>query len=112
MRCRRDRGQVGIECRLHAYAGKPVGVLVRTASEKIAEVLKRNPFSGEAGHRTVAIFVDEPLRPDALEHATGQKAEKMSLGAREIFVFYVDGMADSRLRIPAAMACWMPSNSL
>ena len=35
-----------LEGRLQAYAGKPVGVLVRSAGE-MAAVLARNPFRGE-----------------------------------------------------------------
>jgi len=88
---------------LHAYAGKPVGAIIRTAAE-IAGVVKRNPFSERPGNRSVALFVDEPLPADALLHATGGKDEVASLGLREIFIFYPTSMADSRLRIPAAKA--------
>ena len=56
-----------LEGRLHAYAGKPVGVLARSVSE-MAAVLARNPFPGEPGNRTVALFVDDPLPADALDH--------------------------------------------
>jgi uncharacterized protein (DUF1697 family) len=92
-----------LESRLQAYAGKPVGVLVRSAGE-IAAVLARNPFRGEPGNRTVALFVDDPLPADALDHATGVRGEQLRLGEREIYIFYGDGMADSRLRIPAGNA--------
>jgi uncharacterized protein (DUF1697 family) len=42
---------------LTASAGKPVGVLERTASE-LAQVLANNPFSDAAPNRTVVIFLD------------------------------------------------------
>jgi len=90
-----------LESRLHAYAGKPVGVLVRTGAE-MAAVLARNPFASEAPNRVVAIFLDAPPPGDALEHASGRKDEACALGEREIYVHYGDGMADSRLKIPAA----------
>lgn len=93
--------KAALEVRLHAYAGKPVGVIVRTAAE-MAAVLNANPFPEAAPNRTVAIFLDEPPSPDALEHATGVQQEEMRLGMREIFVHYGSGMADSKLRIPAA----------
>jgi len=104
-RCGFDEAAVrsALNDRLCAYAGKPVGVLVRTAAE-MADVVARNPFATEAGNRTVAIFVDETLSPDALAQATGRTSEKLSLGVREIFVFYPDGQGVSRLRIPAASA--------
>lgn len=94
---------VALESRLAAYAGKPVGVLVRTAAE-MAVVLAANPFPEAPGNRVVAVFLDSPPSADALEHATGRKSEAMALGKREIYVHYGDGMADSRLRIPAAKA--------
>jgi uncharacterized protein (DUF1697 family) len=92
-----------LEARLPAYAGKPVGVIVRTAAE-MGAVVQANPFPEAAPNRTVAIFLDEVPPPDALDHVTGQDGEEMRLGAREIFVHYGAGMADSRLRIPAAAA--------
>jgi uncharacterized protein (DUF1697 family) len=92
-----------LSSRLAAYAGKPVGVLVRTAAE-MAEVLAANPFPDAPGNRVVAIFLDDPPPADALEHARGRKGEAMALGRREIYVHYGDGMADSRLSIPAARA--------
>ena len=95
--------KAALEERLLAYAGKPVGVVVRTASE-MDTVLKANPFADAAPNRTVAIFLDEPPPADALEHATGQRDEELRMGTREIFVHYGDGMADSKLRIPAAKA--------
>jgi uncharacterized protein (DUF1697 family) len=90
-----------LDGRLQAYAGKPVGVLVRSAAE-MGAVLARNPFPGEPSNRTVVLFVDDPLPADALDHATGVRGEQLRLGEREIYIFYGNGMADSRLRIPAA----------
>jgi len=90
-----------LERRLLEYAGKPVGVAVRTASE-MATVLKANPFPKAAPNRTVAIFLDGAPPPDALAHAVGVKDEEMWLGLREIYVHYGAGMGTSKLRIPAA----------
>ncbi len=95
--------KAALEARLKVFAGKPVGVAVRTADE-IQAVLKANPFPKAAPNRTVAIFLDEPPPKDALKAATGVRGEEMKLGKREIYVHYGDGMADSKLRIPAALA--------
>jgi uncharacterized protein (DUF1697 family) len=81
--------------------GARVPVLVRTAAEMEA-VAAANPFSDKPGNRVVAIFLDDPPLPDALASATGIADERMELGDREIYIFYGDGMADSKLRIPAA----------
>ena len=92
-----------LEARLRAYAGKPIGVVVRTAAE-MAAVVRANPFPKAAPERTVAIFLDAPPPADALARATGVKNEQMRHGRREIFVHYPDGMGKSRLNIPAAKA--------
>jgi len=98
-----DAVRAAIEKKLEAYAGKPVGVMVRTATE-MADTLKRNPFSNLPGNRVVALFVDGPIPKDALDHAKGMNGEQMEIGKREIYIFYGDGMADSRLSIPAGKA--------
>ncbi|HZZ69251.1 MAG TPA: DUF1697 domain-containing protein [Phenylobacterium sp.] len=95
--------KAALERTLAAYAGKPVGVCVRTGPE-MAAVLAANPFPEAAPNRTAAIFIDAPPPADALEHAKGVADEKMALGLREIYVHFGNGMADSRLRIPAAAA--------
>ncbi len=74
-----------LEAALDTYAGKPVGVIVRTAAE-MAEVLASNPFPDAQPNRTVAIFLDEPPMVDALERITGKNGEEVRLGGREIDV--------------------------
>src|SRR5262245_25172045 len=93
--------KAALEKRLHAYAGKPVGVVVRTAAEMTA-VVKANPFPKASPSQAVAIFLDQPPPADALKHAAGVNDETMRLGKREIFVHYPSGMGKSKLRIPAA----------
>ncbi|NIJ08191.1 uncharacterized protein (DUF1697 family) [Sphingomonas vulcanisoli] len=99
-----DRGEAevrkALEDELKAYAGKPVGVLVRTAKE-LAETVARNPFADQPGNRVVALFTDENLPQDALEAATGQQDEVVALGKHELFIHFPTGQADSRLRLPA-----------
>jgi len=85
------------------HMGKPVGVIVRTGPE-LAAVLAANPFAHAAANRVVAIFLNAPPAADALAGVTGLNGEQLALGAREIFVRYGDGMAQSRLNIPAAKA--------
>lgn len=92
-----------LEATLAEYAGKPVGVLVRSPAE-MAAVLAANPFATAAPNRNVVVFLDQPPPADALATITGQRAEQVALGTREIYVHYGDGMADSKLKIPAARA--------
>jgi uncharacterized protein (DUF1697 family) len=93
--------KAALEKALEAYAGKPVGVMIRTAAE-MAAVLAANPFPNAETNRTVAIFIEQAPPPDALDKATGQQDEEAALGVREIYVHYGAGMADSKLKIPAA----------
>ncbi|MBR0898337.1 DUF1697 domain-containing protein [Bradyrhizobium tropiciagri] len=93
--------KAALEKRLQAYAGKPVGVVVRSADE-IAAVLKANPFPKAPPNFTVAIFLDEPPPKEALKDVKGQQDEEIRLGKREIYVVYGSGMGRSKLKIPAA----------
>jgi uncharacterized protein (DUF1697 family) len=100
---RKTEAQVkkALEAALAAYAGKPVGVMVRTAAE-MAAVLAANPFPHAPTNATVAIFLDEHPPANALEAVTGQRDEEVRLGVREVYVHYGQGMADSKLKIPVA----------
>ncbi|HEV3427271.1 MAG TPA: DUF1697 domain-containing protein [Paraburkholderia sp.] len=90
-----------LEQRLEEYAGKPVGVLLRTAAE-MAAILADNPFADAPPERTVAIFLDAPPGAHALDKLSGQSTEQFAIGKREIYVFYPDGIGRSKLKIAAA----------
>jgi uncharacterized protein (DUF1697 family) len=90
-----------LEAALLRYAGKPVGVMVRTGAE-MARVLADNPFPDGAPNRTVAIFLDTAPGRDVVDTAKGRKDEQIELGKREVYVHYGDGMGQSRLALPAA----------
>ncbi len=51
--------KAALEKRLHAYAGAPIGAVVRTAAE-MAAVLKTNPFPKASPSQAVAVFLDKP----------------------------------------------------
>ena len=93
--------KAALEKQLADYAGKSVGVMVRSASE-MAAVLAANPFPKAPTNRTVAIFLDKSPPADAIAKVRGLADEKIKLGKREIYIYYGDGMAHSKLVIPAA----------
>jgi uncharacterized protein (DUF1697 family) len=95
--------KASLEAAMAAYARKPVGVFVRTASEMSA-ILAANPFPDAPPARVAAIFLDAPPGKDMLDGVRGQEDEAIVLGRREIYVHYVNGMGRSRLSIPAAAA--------
>lgn len=91
-----------MEARLQAYAGKPVGVIIRTA-DAMAEVVAANPFPDVPLNRVIAVFLDDVPPPSILDDVTGRSPdEALQIGHREIYIRYGAGMAHSKLRIPAA----------
>lgn len=95
-----DQVRSTLEEKLFAYAGKKVGVIVRTAAE-VANTLARNPFPDSPGNRVMALFIDGPLPSNPSDGAAGIQNEQIRLGERELFVLYPNGMAKTRLRIPS-----------
>lgn len=94
--------KAALEARLRIYAGKAVGVAVRTHDE-MAAIVMDNPFKHAPGNRVTAIFLDQLATPAMLDGVTGRAEQDLiALGRREIFVQYGEGMATTRLRIPAA----------
>ncbi len=75
--------------------------MVRTAAEMVA-VLAANPFPLMPANRTLAHFLDKPPMADALQNISKQTREELAMGLREIYVYYADGVGESRLSIPAA----------
>ncbi|WP_425955417.1 DUF1697 domain-containing protein [Xylanimonas sp. McL0601] len=91
-----------LEEALEAYAGKPVGVLVRSPDE-LRQVLDANPFPDARGNRVAVIFLPAAPPSDALEKVTrADDGEELRLGKRALYVHYPNGMGSSKLRIPAA----------
>ena len=90
-----------LEAALESYAGKPVGVMVRTLAEMQA-ALAENPFPKMAPNRTMAIFLDGAPPADTLKAVKGRKDEEIKLGRREIYIHYGEGMGQSKLVVPAA----------
>lgn len=90
-----------LEAALAHHLGKRVGVVMRDAAQLHA-VLDANPFRDVAPNRVVVVFLDIPPPGDALATVRHHAAERLALGAREIYVDYGERMAESKLVIPAA----------
>ena len=89
-----------LEERLDRFAGKPIPVFVRTASE-MAAVAAGNPFDDDKPSRVMAHFIAESPHEAMLAQATGVAGERMALGPRVIYVSYGEGIARTRLKLPA-----------
>jgi uncharacterized protein (DUF1697 family) len=93
-----------LEERLAAHMGKPVGVILRTATE-MALVVRANPFPDAAAKGVLTFFLSEAPPTDLLDRLRNQDDERVAAGVREVFVAYGEtGIARSRLRIPGVEA--------
>lgn len=90
-----------LEERLAEYAGKPVAVFVRTATE-MRRILSDNPFHGKKSKHTFVVFLQRKPPADAVTQAVRLVDEQLHVGKRELYVHYPSGMSQSKLRIPAA----------
>jgi uncharacterized protein (DUF1697 family) len=93
--------QAALEKALATYAGRPVGVMIRTG-EELAAVLSQQPFPDAPPNRVMTIFLDHLPAADPLANVSGQRDELLAVGEREIYAYYPTGMGDSKLKIPAA----------
>lgn len=89
-----------LEEKLEDYAGKPIGVILRTAQE-MQDVLEANPFPDAEPSKVGVLFLDGPPPPDTDETAKGQTDEEIELGESEIFIHYPSGMGRTKLRLMA-----------
>lgn len=95
-----DEAREALEAALEAYAGKPVGVIMRSP-DAMQAVLDANPFPEAAGNRCIVHFLDA-APPDGLEATLRHRAdEEIAAGEREIYIHYGEGMAQSKLVVPA-----------
>jgi uncharacterized protein (DUF1697 family) len=92
--------KAALEARLEAYAGKPIPVLVRTASE-IAAVRASDPFPDAHGSRHLIYFFDTPPPLDTLETVRDKAGERLALGVRELYVDYGEGIRHTKLKFSA-----------
>lgn len=93
-----DELRVLIEDAIEVEFGARIGVLVRNAAE-LAEVAALCPWPDRPGNRVVVLFTDEQPSLDGVRHQAG---EMLALGRREIFIDYGEGMAGSKLVVPAS----------
>ena len=87
-----------LEAAIAEHMGKPVEVMVRTATE-MSDVVSANPFAKEPGNCVVAIFFDDPPRQQVIDSAKNVADERLALGTREIYGHYPSGQGRSKLKL-------------
>lgn len=88
-----------LETRLEAYAGKPIGVHIRTKDE-LVRLLAANPFSEVAGNRHLVLLLDQTPDTAMIAKAKFLEAEVLRAGERALHIHYPEGQGVSRLKIP------------
>lgn len=88
-----------LEHALGEHMGKPVGVLIRTASE-LEAIVQRVPFSRAAPNRVLILFLDDAPPESALADWVIPGREEVQLQGREIFIHFPEGMGQSKLKLP------------
>ena len=82
------------------YHAADVAAPARTTSRRVHGFLLSRLYPKP----DLVIFLDAPPPTDTLAAVKGRKDEEIGLGAREIYVHYGEGMAQSKLVVPAAKA--------
>ncbi len=92
--------KAGMEQRVSDYLGKATPVYVRSAAE-MADAVRHDPFTDDKASRRFAHFIDERPAQAMLDEARDVAGERMALGPRLIYVSYGEGIAKTRLKLPA-----------
>jgi uncharacterized protein (DUF1697 family) len=106
-----DRARAILEARLEAWAGRRIGVLIRTARE-MADLVEANPFPGEPGNRVAVIFLENRPPANLVPSREGEAGERFVAADREVFVFYPEGLGRSKLAFDLGLATTRNMNTV
>lgn len=90
-----------LEARLHAFAGKPVPVILRTA-DQMAGICAADPFPDAHGSRHLVYFRRTAYPADYLAAVRDMQAERLALTGSQLYVDYGEGIRHTRLKLPDA----------
>lgn len=91
--------QQALAAQLERYAGKPVGVVLRTLPQ-LAAILTDMPFPQADPKHVACVLSDAPVPTDPHRDARHNKDEAMVPGDHVLYVHYPSGMGRSRLTHP------------
>lgn len=80
--------------------GKPVDIFFRSFDE-ISLIAESSPFASAPPNQVLVNFFNETVSSSLVDSLIQRSNEQVSLGSREIFVWYPDGMGKSKMRWPA-----------
>lgn len=90
-----------LEAKLQTFAGRPVGVFVRSAAE-LKHIVEANPFPQAKDNQVSAILLDTDAEQALSGEIKGQRDEVIIAGQGALYVHYPSGMGTSKLRIRGA----------
>ena len=93
--------RIGLETRLETYAGKHVGVIMRSP-EELSEILSSNPFPDAPGNKVIVLLLDRNVTDDDIQTVSNLTNEVIHPGKSELYIHYPDGQGRSKLKIPAS----------
>lgn len=94
--------QAKLENALEKKMSKRVDVMIRSAVE-MRRVMEANPFAGQPPAKVAVAFLSERTTKQTLENVLGLVTEQVSVGKRELYLYFPDGMGKSKLRYSSAM---------
>ena len=95
--------QARLATALQDYAGKPIGVAIRTAAQ-LADVIAANPYPESAPALVHVAFLDRAPAEDLLAGMSGRTSEEIAAGGREVYIHYPQGQGASKLKLPTISA--------
>ena len=98
------RAEAALERALADDLGMTTEVMVRTAAEW-RDVIARNPFPTHARKDPARLHVMACKSAPGAVTAAGVKRETYKVIEREIYLFYPDGVGDSKLKLSARARC-------
>ena len=94
-----DAVQHKLEEALHAKMGKKIDVMVRTVAE-LRATLEANPFPDKEPNKVAVVFLAGKPPVEQLRGLAGPAGEQVRAGRREVYVYYPEGMGQSKLKLP------------
>jgi uncharacterized protein (DUF1697 family) len=88
-----------LERALEKHMGKKVDVVLRDAAE-MKTALANNPFPDAPPAKVAVAFCSAPVDEAACRNVVAPAGEKLVAKDQEFYVFYPDGMGQSKLKFP------------
>lgn len=81
------------------HIGPEIDVIIRSKIE-LESVLKVNPFPDGAPNHVLVIFFPMPVSKQFSEGVSTPGREKVVILKKEVYVHYIDGVGQSKLKLP------------